>query len=97
MFTLYTIPGCMSCQGAIDLLDSRNIKYKNIVLKTEKRKTTIKTKHKHTTFPQIFFKKNFIGGFDQLNAITEQCDKLNAMLDNAFNHIPEKKLKVIHC
>ena len=94
MFTLYTIPGCMSCQGAIDLLDSRNIKYKNIVLKTEKRKATIKAKHKHTTFPQIFFKKNFIGGFDQLTAITEQCDKLNAMLDNAFNHIPEKKLNL---
>lgn len=94
MFTLYTIPDCMFCQGAVDLLDSRNIKYRNIILKTEKRKTTIKAKHKHTTFPHVFFKKKFIGGFDQLQTITAQCDKLNAVLDNAFSHIPTKQLNL---
>ena len=92
MFTLYTIPGCMSCQGAINLMETRKIKYKNIILKTEKRKTAIKEKHKHATFPQVFYKKNFIGGFENLELIVEQCDKLNNLLDNAFNHIPTKKL-----
>ena len=92
MFTLYTIPGCMSCQATLDTLKSRKIKFKNNVVKTEQRKINLKKKHKHDTFPQIFYNKNFIGGNDNLNIIIDQCDQLNKLLDNAFNHIPQKKL-----
>ena len=92
MFTLYTIPGCMFCQEALNTMKNRKIKYKNIVVRTEKQKNALKKKYKHQSFPQVLYNRNFIGGNDNLQLIIEQCDKLNNMLDNAFNHISPKKL-----
>ena len=41
MFTVYTIPGCMFCKETVDTFKNRNINYKNIVVTTEKKKTSL--------------------------------------------------------
>ena len=94
MFTVYTIPGCMFCKETVDTFKNRNINYKNIVVTTEKKKNSLKKKHKHNSFPQIIFNKKFIGGNDNLQLIIKQCDVLNNVLDNAFKNIPQKDLNL---
>jgi glutaredoxin len=91
MFSLYVKPGCPYCADAIETVISKNIAHKVIELKTEKRREDIKKKHNYSTFPQIFFKKTFIGGNDEFQAIVAKCDQLNNMFDN----MPPKLLKTV--
>lgn len=75
MITIYTIQGCPYCNKALDLLKERNIKYKQILVK-QKDKDDVKIKNKMKTFPQIFYRKMTIGGFDKLQFIIDICDDL---------------------
>lgn len=76
MITVYTIQHCPFCHRAIQLLKQKKLKYKNIVVDT-KDKEKYKKKNKMTTFPQIFYRKKKIGGFDNLNSIIDICEALN--------------------
>ena len=91
MFTLYVKPGCPYCAAAIHTVKSKNVKYKIIELKTESRREKIKEKHKFNTFPQVFYKKNLIGGNTELQSIVESCDRMNSLFDS----MEPKKLKII--
>jgi len=72
MITIYTIQGCPFCRKAITLLKERDIKYKQILVK-QKDKERIKDKNKMSTFPQIFYGKSLIGGFDDLQFTIDIC------------------------
>jgi glutaredoxin len=73
MITIYTIQECSFCRKALTLLNERNIKYKQILVK---QKDKGKFKNKMLTFPQIFYGKSPIGGFEDLQFIIDICDDL---------------------
>jgi len=91
MFKIYVRPGCPFCADAIQTVKSRKIAHKIIELKTEKRREEIKKKHKYQTFPQVFFKSNFIGGNDEFQAMVGKCDQMN----NLFDSMPPKILQSV--
>ena len=91
MFKIYVKPGCPYCENAIQTVKTRKIPHKIIELQTEKRRMEIKKKHKYQTFPQVFFKNNFIGGNDEFQAMVEKCNNMN----NLFDSMPPKILKSV--
>ena len=91
MFTVYVKPGCPYCAETIHTLKSKKVKHKIVELKTEARREKIKEKHKYNTFPQVFYKKNLIGGNTELQSIVESCNQMNILFDS----IEPKKLKII--
>jgi len=80
-FVVFGLSTCIFCRKTIELLKSKNIKYKfynideiyNLFFKTfvelvvEYPKLDIDPTHK--TVPVIFYKKKFIGGFTNLNGM----------------------------
>ena len=76
MFLLYVLPHCPYCNNALALLDKHTIPYKKVIVETNEEKEKYKKKNKMNTFPQIFFKKQKIGGFDKLKELIETFDIL---------------------
>lgn len=80
-FIIFGLSTCIFCRKTIELLESKNIKYKyyliddfyNLFFETFKNLSHIypnlNIDSTHKTVPVIFYKKNFIGGYTSLNSI----------------------------
>ena len=79
--TVYSTSACPYCVRAKQLLERKDIEYKEINLSQEAPEVRIELMQKtnHRTVPQIFIKDQFIGGFDQLYAL-EREGKLDELI-----------------
>jgi glutaredoxin len=78
-YIIFGLSTCIFCQKTIQLLESKNIKYKyyiiddfyNLFFKTfinlANTYPNFDIDKTHKTVPVVFYKKNFIGGFTSLN------------------------------
>lgn len=66
MYKIYTTLSCGYCRMAKNLLDNYNIKYTEVVLDNPIVLKEFKDRTKHTTVPQIYKDKLYIGGYDSL-------------------------------
>jgi glutaredoxin 3 len=82
--TLYTTPSCGFCVAAKRLLGQKNIPFKEVGLadKPELRQRLSQENGGYRTVPMIFIGEEFIGGFDELNALS-QSGGLDAKLQGA--------------
>ncbi|MDQ8039714.1 MAG: glutaredoxin 3 [Rickettsiella sp.] len=78
---VYTTSSCPYCQNAKKLLDSKKLKYAEIIIDmdTNKRDEMIKLSGQRTV-PQIFINDKPIGGFDALSALNSS-GQLDVLLD----------------
>lgn len=65
---IITKPGCPHCASAKSLLNSRGIKYEEIVLGKDATSVSVKAISGNSTVPQVFFDGENIGGSDDLHA-----------------------------
>jgi len=66
VYKIYTTLSCGYCRMAKNLLDNYNIKYTEVVLDNPIVLKEFKDRTKHTTVPQIYKDKLYIGGYDSL-------------------------------
>ena len=78
-YIIFGLSTCIFCQKTIQLLESKNIKYKyyiiddfyNLFFKTfinlDNYYPNLNIDKTHKTVPVVFYKKKFIGGFTSLN------------------------------
>ena len=65
---IVTKVGCPFCIKAVDLLNEWKIEFRDFDgAKNRSLDEAIRTKYSHNTFPKIFLKGKFIGGFDKLS------------------------------
>ena len=78
---IYTGDRCVHCDWAIDLLQSKNIKFTeyNIAQNTEKREEMLNRSNGARTVPQIFIDEYHVGGNRELQALNRE-GKLNSLL-----------------
>jgi glutaredoxin 3 len=78
---LYTKTTCSYCFRAKQLLDSKGVRYEEIVIdgNAAKRSEMIAAAHGRTTVPQIFIAGRHVGGCDDLYAL-EDAGHLDGML-----------------
>ena len=71
--TIYTTPTCPYCIKAKELLDSLSVKYTTIdVSEDTKKRDELVEKYDWQTVPAIFFDKELIGGYDDLQALHDE-------------------------
>ena len=70
MFKIYGIENCLFCNKTKQLLDEMNISYDYVLVdintKTEFLNNFSEKTNNQRTFPLIFYNKEFIGGFGEL-------------------------------
>lgn len=77
---IYTTNYCPYCTRAKQLLKSKNIAFQEIDLTNDSElREKISSQTGHQTVPMIFIGEKFIGGFDNLNALS-QNGELDAFL-----------------
>lgn len=81
--TIYTTPTCPYCHNAKRLLNTKEVTFDEISMYdlSDKDKMALSEKtNGYRTVPQIFINDQFIGGFDDLNALNNkgELDKLLA-------------------
>ena len=78
---VYSTTFCPYCVRAKQLLERKGVAYTEINLDKEEPEVRLELTKKtnHRTVPQIFINDQFIGGFDQLDAL-EKEGKLNDLL-----------------
>ncbi|KAM0677523.1 hypothetical protein BDAP_001849 [Binucleata daphniae] len=58
---------CSYCDNAISLFKQNNVEFTYVPVNDKAHlRNVIKDKYKHSTLPCIFYKKKFIGGYDDL-------------------------------
>ena len=79
--TIYSTIVCPYCVRAKQLLERKDVAYKEINLSNEAPEARVELMQRtnHRTVPQIFIGEQFIGGFDQLYAL-EREGKLDELL-----------------
>ena len=77
--TIYTRPHCPYCESAMELLQSKGVKFEEIDGSGERRAEMVKRAHGRNTFPQIFIGENHIGGCDDLHEL-DDSGKLDTLL-----------------
>ena len=79
--TIYSTTVCPYCTRAKQLLQRKDVDYKQINLSNEAPEVRVELMQRtnHRTVPQIFIGDQFIGGFDQLYAL-ERDGKLDELL-----------------
>lgn len=77
--TIYTTSTCPYCDRAKQLLNQKNIPFKEIdVTDSSDREAMMERANGRKTVPQIFIGEHHVGGFDDLNAL--KTEELNALL-----------------
>jgi len=77
--TIYTTSTCPYCDRAKQLLNQKNIPFKEIdVTDSSDREAMMERANGRKTVPQIFIGEHHVGGFDDLNAL--KAEELNALL-----------------
>tara|TARA_B100000686_G_C16406826_1_gene770143 strand:- start:153 stop:410 length:258 start_codon:yes stop_codon:yes gene_type:complete len=80
---IYTGDLCIHCDWAIDLLNRKNIEFKeyNVAKDISKREEMVKKSNGARTVPQIFINDHHVGGNAELQAL-ENKGKLDDLLKN---------------
>ena len=80
---IYTGDLCIHCDWAIDLLNRKNIEFKeyNVAKDISKREEMVKKSNGARTVPQIFINDHYVGGNAELQAL-ENKGKLDDLLKN---------------
>jgi len=78
---IYTSSSCPYCIRAKQLLESKNVKYRELVIDDDVNliAESIERSNGKRTVPQIFIENCHIGGYDELNQLHNE-GKLDAML-----------------
>ncbi len=71
---IYILPDCPWSKRALKLLDSLDIKYNYYLINSDEEYKKISTRTSFNTFPQIFIKNKFIGGYSELAELSESSD-----------------------
>ena len=76
---MYTGPLCNFCDAAKRLFSRNNLKYKEIDISSKEglRDEMIKKANGRRTIPQIFFKEDHIGGYQELRELEKKGELLN--------------------
>ena len=67
---IYVLPDCPWSKRALDLLDSYQIKYNSYLITNDMEFKKISNITSINTFPQIFIKNKFIGGYSDLSDLS---------------------------
>tara|TARA_Y100001968_G_C19342540_1_gene710283 strand:- start:457 stop:1068 length:612 start_codon:yes stop_codon:yes gene_type:complete len=76
---IYILPDCPWSKRALKLLDSNNIKYNYFLINSDDEFKKINNRTSFNTFPQIFIKNEFIGGYSELLELSNN-GKLNQLI-----------------
>ena len=68
---IYVLPDCPWSKRALKLLDSYNIKYNYYMINNDDDFKKISNRTSFNTFPQIFIKNEFIGGYSELAELSD--------------------------
>ena len=77
--TLYTTPYCPFCARAKLLLRSKDVAFDEIDVSDGDRREELEAQTQWPTVPQIFIGDEFVGGYDELQAL-EDDGRLDQML-----------------
>ena len=70
---LYTTSSCPFCIAAKNLLNDRGLSFEEIDLSDDiELRLKISTQYNWRTVPMIIIDDNFVGGFDELNALDKK-------------------------
>ena len=70
MYKIYSKSGCIFCDAAMDLLNKKNIQFKEIKVHLDEDAMNLFRQRKWSTVPQIFDDKGtHIGGYEDLKKI----------------------------
>ncbi|NSW99251.1 glutathione S-transferase N-terminal domain-containing protein [bacterium] len=70
---LYTTSSCPFCIAAKNLLNDRGLSFEEIDLSDDiELRLKISTQYNWRTVPMIIIDDNFVGGFDELNALDKE-------------------------
>ncbi|MBT3445379.1 glutaredoxin [bacterium] len=70
---LYTTSSCPFCIAAKNLLNDRGLSFEEIDLSDDiELRLKISTQYNWRTVPMIIMDDNFVGGFDELNALDKE-------------------------
>tara|TARA_Y100001968_G_scaffold106171_1_gene96038 strand:- start:735 stop:1346 length:612 start_codon:yes stop_codon:yes gene_type:complete len=73
---VYVLPDCPWSKRALKLLDSYNIKYNYYLITSDEDFKKIRDRTSFNTFPQVFIKNKFIGGYSELADLSSAGDLL---------------------
>ncbi len=71
---IYILPDCPWSKRALKLLDSFHIKYNSYIITNDEEFKKIRKITSISTFPQIFIKDQFIGGYSELSNLSVNGD-----------------------
>jgi glutaredoxin 3 len=77
--TVYTTPYCPYCARAKLLLRSKGVDFDEIDASDDNARSRLVRRTQWPTVPQIFIGEEFIGGYDELQALEDE-GRLDAML-----------------
>ncbi len=77
--TLYTTRYCPYCMRAKILLKSKDAAFEEVDVSDDDARDELVERTQWQTVPQIFIGEEFVGGYDQLQALDDE-GKLDAML-----------------
>ena len=66
---IYILPDCPWSARALKLLDFLNVKYNSYLITNDEQFKKMSNKSSSSTFPQIFIKNQFIGGYSELSSL----------------------------
>ena len=69
---IYVLPNCPWSKKAIKLLDSYQIKYNYHLITSDEEFNKIYNRYYVDTFPQIFIRNEFIGGYSELSELSSK-------------------------
>ena len=77
--TVYTTPYCPYCHRAKLLLGSKDVEFEEIDASDDAVREALVAQTQWRTVPQIFIGEEFVGGFDELQALDDE-GRLDEML-----------------
>ena len=77
--TVYTTPYCPYCTRAKLLLKSKSVEFEEVDVSDDGLRDELVERTRWRTVPQIFIGDEFVGGYDELQAL-EDDGRLDAML-----------------
>ena len=76
---IYILPDCPWSKKALKLLDSYHLKYNSHIITNDEEFNEISNITSISTFPQIFIKNEFIGGYSELSNLAAKGDLMKLL------------------
>ena len=74
---IYVLPDCPWSKRALKLLDSYHIQYDHFLINSDEEFEKIRNRTSFNTFPQIFIRNKFIGGYSELASLSANGNLIN--------------------